>query len=672
MSEINELTKAKIPSEDNGIELKRTLCDICCPGMHCGVNAYVKDGKIIKIEGTKEHPRNHGKLCTKGAAGRQYVYRKDRLQTPLKRTGERGEGRFEPISWDEAYQIIRDELFKVRDTYGADSVAFFSGYTKWYRQYLHRFAYSFGSINYGTECSTCFKASEMAWEATVGLNSDPDMENSNVILGFALNGFHSNHLMSARLLKLKEMGKKFIIIDPRKTPATKKLADIHLQIKPGTDGALALGMANLIIENDWHDKAYIEKYTYGFEEYAEYVKQFDLDTTARITGLKKEDIYEAAKLYATNGPASITETSCSITHHINGFQNYRAMICLNGLTGNFDRPGGQIPEKSTFYDMPAGYHMYEHEYYLDVQPKRKADAIGCRKYPLWNKFMDEFQAMDLSRQILEGTPYPVRAVYGAGMNAKMFPDTKKMYEALKSLDFFVDVDLFMTDTAKYVDDEKELADVMELDDPLLREGYEAEINYMIRDLSVTIEDMKASEFPIKVPEAREVVPGEFTANGMNTASGKFEFYSNYIAEFKDQGLSPIPTYKETLDDEGMDEKEYPYILVTGSRLPNVIHSRIHELAWTRSLRKEPMVDLNLEDAGELGISHGDLVEIRTITGKIRMKANPSVKIRRGDVQLYHGYKEANANDLIGSTHTDPYSGFPGFKSSRCQIVRVSE
>ena len=130
MSEINELTKAKIPSEDNGIELKRTLCDICCPGMHCGVNAYVKDGKIIKIEGTKEHPRNHGKLCTKGAAGRQYVYRKDRLQTPLKRTGERGEGRFEPISWDEAYQIIRDELFKVRDTYGADSVAFFSGYTE--------------------------------------------------------------------------------------------------------------------------------------------------------------------------------------------------------------------------------------------------------------------------------------------------------------------------------------------------------------------------------------------------------------------------------------------------------------------------------------------------------------------------------------------------------------
>lgn len=712
MPDINKLTKAKIPCEGNGIEIKRTLCDICCPGMHCGVDAYVKDGRIIKLEGTKEHPRSHGLLCTKGAAGRQYVYREDRIKTPLRRIGERGEGKFEPITWDEAYRIVADELLKVKKEYGADSVAFFSGYTKWYRQYLHRFAYSFGSINYGTECSTCFKASEMAWEATVGLNSDPDMENSNVILGFALNGFHSRYLVAPRLLRLKEQGKKFIIIDPRKTPATQKLADIHLQIKPGTDGALALGMANLIIENDWHDKEYIEKYTYGFEEYAEYVKQFTLERTAEITGLRKEDIYEATKMYATNGPASITETSCSLTHHINGFQNYRAMICLNGLTGNFDRPGGQIPEKSTFYDMPAGYNMYEHEYYLDVQPDRKSKAIGCTKYPLWCKFMDEFQAMDLSRQILEGTPYPVKALYGAGMNAKMFPDTQKMYRALKALDFFVDVDLFMTDTAKYADIVlpactsyergefkayiggyatftkpvieplyesksdvqilKELADVMDLDDKLLREGYEAEINYMIRDLSVTIEDMKASYLPIKVPEARDVVPGEFTKNGMNTASGKFEFYSNYIAEFKDQGLSPIPTYCPTLDDEGMDEKEYPYILVTGSRIPNAIHSRLHNVPWTRSLRPEPMVDINAEDAKELGVEKGDWVEIATITGKIRVKVNPSVKIRKGDVQMFHGYGEANANDLIGSTHTDPYSGYPGFKSSRCKLTPVKE
>ena len=129
MTDVNELTNAKIPCEGNGIQI---LCDICCPGMHCGVNAYVKDGKIIKIEGTKEHPRNHGKLCTKGAAGRQYVYREDRIQTPLKRTGKRGEGKFEPITWDEAYRTIADRLLGIKAQYGADSVAFLSGYKKMY------------------------------------------------------------------------------------------------------------------------------------------------------------------------------------------------------------------------------------------------------------------------------------------------------------------------------------------------------------------------------------------------------------------------------------------------------------------------------------------------------------------------------------------------------------
>lgn len=183
--------------------------------------------------------------------------------------------------------------------------------------------------------------------------------------------------------------------------------------------------------------------------------------------------------------------------------------------------------------------------------------------------------------------------------------------------------------------------------------------------------MKASDLPIKVPEAKEVVPGEFTKNGMNTASGKFEFYSNYIAEFKSQGLSPIPTWHGTLDDEGVCQEEYPYILVTGSRLPNAIHSRLHNVSWTRSMRKEPMVDINVSDAEQLGVKKGDVVEIQTKTGSVRIKVNPSVKIRKGDVQLYHGYTEANANDLIGSRHTDPYSGYPGFKSSRCKLIPVS-
>ena len=130
MAEIN-YEHGKIPGVQSGIEVKRTLCDICTPGMHCGLDVLVKDGKIVKVEGTEGFPVSNGKLCTKGACNRQYVYRKDRVLTPLKRTGERGEGKFEPISWDEALDIISGKFLEIREKYWADKAAFFTGYGKY-------------------------------------------------------------------------------------------------------------------------------------------------------------------------------------------------------------------------------------------------------------------------------------------------------------------------------------------------------------------------------------------------------------------------------------------------------------------------------------------------------------------------------------------------------------
>ena len=155
MTELERRIKAKIPGPDTGIEVRHTMCDICSPGMHCGINAYIKDGKVIKIEGIDGHPSNDGRLCTKGMANREYIYREDRIKTPLRRVGKRGEGRFEPISWEEAYEEIAKGLNRCKEKYGAESVAFYSGYSKWYRQMLRRLAYAFGSPNYGCESSAC-------------------------------------------------------------------------------------------------------------------------------------------------------------------------------------------------------------------------------------------------------------------------------------------------------------------------------------------------------------------------------------------------------------------------------------------------------------------------------------------------------------------------------------
>ena len=285
MTELEMKLKAKIPGEDTGIEIRHSLCAICSPSHHCGLDCYVKDGEIIRVEGTPGHPYSHGKLCTKGSAQRNYIYREDRIKTPLRRVGERGEGKFEPISWEEAYEIIARRLNQVKETYSPHSVAFYSGYSKWYRPIYHRFAYVFGSVNFGTDDSVCAVAKKIADKVTAGCEGAPDMAHANTFLGWNYDGYYSHHLSVEGVRKLKERGGKVIIIDIRDTPAAKNLADLFLQINPGTDGALALGMAKLIIDNGWADMEYVEQYTYGFEQYKELAEEYTLEKVSEITGL---------------------------------------------------------------------------------------------------------------------------------------------------------------------------------------------------------------------------------------------------------------------------------------------------------------------------------------------------------------------------------------------------
>lgn len=712
MTKTEELLKAKIPCPETKIEIRRTLCDICTPVHHCGIDAYVADGKVIKVEGTPEHPYNQGTLCMKGQCSRQYIYRQDRVQTPLKRVGEKGEGKFEPISWEDAYGIIGERLHGIKKTYSPHAVAFFSGYSKWYRPIYHRFAYGFGSVNFGTDDSVCNTSGVMACQCTVGRAFKPDIANANTFLGWAYNGYYSAHVSVGVVKALKERGGKVIIVDPKITPAVKNLADIHLQLKTGTDGALALGMAKLIIDNNWIDKDFILNHTYGYQDFARYADRFDLDTVSRITGVDAALIYEAARLYANNGPACINESCSTVAHHINGFQNYRAIACLNALTGNFDRRGGALPIEDSYLYRAAGFRTREHEFKTAKKPDYP--RIGEGRFPIWDELSDEFQAVDLSRQILEETPYGIKAVFALGMNVKMFAGTEMMIDALKKLDFFVDADLFMTETARYadivlpscssfergefkvypgglaqmtkpvieplyqsksdVDILRELMPYLGVKDALLEAGYDACIDWIIQDTGLTVEELKKSELPVKIPSATPYAPGSFTRAGYRTPSGKFEFKSQLIEKCAEKyGLDPITTYVDIFSDDERPEyaEEYPFCLTTGTRLSNTIHSRFHEVPWARSIRPEPMAEINFEDARERGVNQGDTIEIRSPCGSVMVKARLTGKIGSGNVHLFHGYTEANANLLISPRHVDPYSGFPAYKSSRCTFSKVS-
>jgi len=711
MATLEQKIAAKIPGEDTGIRIKKTVCDICAPDHHCGIDAYVKDGKLLKVEGSPDHPYSQGHLCTKGLCSRQYVYREDRIRTPMKRVGPRGSGQLEPITWDEAYRTIAENLNRIKAEESAHSVAFFAGHGKWFRPMMQRFAYDFGSVNFGSDCSVCNLALIFGRIISAGCNFREDIPHANTFLGWAFGGYYSGYHEVVEVQKLKERGGKVIIVDIRDTPASKNLADIFVKIRPGTDGALAHGFAKVIIDNDWIDHDFVANHTHGFEAYKEYIQQFDLKTVSAITGAPEQVIYEAAKLYATNGPACINEACFNLAHNLNGLQNYRAITGLNALTGNFDRSGGCLPCGGGYNMRATSFSTREGEFTNANKPDHP--RIGQGTFPVWDLFWGEYQATTLFDQVLSGKPYPVKGLFAAGLNTRMLPDTERTLEALKQLDFFVNSDLFLTEACKYADivlpactsfergelkvypggyammtkpvieplyESKndvqmfsELLPYLGLKDELLEQGYDACIEWILEGSGVTLQQLKEAEGCVHVDSAKEYVPGSFLAGGMKTPSGKWEFQSNILAKFtQSHGLQPLAVYRDCFDDDKDPAyaQQYPYILSTGTRLPNTIHSRLHEVPWARSLRPQPMVELSNDDARTLGIAEGDLVEVSSPFGSVRAAAKVSGKIQSGNIHLAHGYGECDSSRLIGADHRDPYSGFPCYRTNRCAIRKV--
>ncbi len=697
--------QAKIPGADTGIGIRHTLCDVCTPQMHCGLDVYVKDGKVLKVEGSPDHPVNRGYLCTKGVSNRQYLYREDRVLTPLRRTGPRGSGQFEPISWEEALEEISRRLLKVRKERGADGVAFFSGYGKWYRPMFRRFAHAFGTQNYGTESSCCFTSGLMAWQVATGMHVEAEMAKSELFLGWGTNGYYSRYRMPDGIERRRAQGMKVIIIDPRMTPANQRLADLWLRPRLGTDGALALSIACELIRNDWVDEEYIRQYVYGYEEYRAYAQGFPPERGEALTGVPAEQIRAAARMIHESRSMSICESSAPVGHHRNGLQNYRAIMALLAITGNYDREGGQLPAVHSYMEISSGFQTHEEEYMDAGFPEEAPRAVGAERFPLWYALRRDMQANDLANAIDAGR---IEAVFALGMNYRMFAGDGWMEQALKKLDFFVDVDLFLTDTARYADivlpactsmERGEfkcypnrylwytkpviqplgqsrpdveiltlLARKMELDDPLLREGYEAGIRWMIRDLPITVEELQASETPVRL-EGEPYRYGSRLEAGLPTSTGKFELRSTLIESHPEWGLESLPVY---VPPENPDPERWGWTLCAGVRIPNAIHSRLHDVPWARNLRPEPAAELSLEDAQGLGVEEGDWIQVETPFGALRVRAMPTKTVRAGEIYLFHGYREADVNAILDPDGLDPYSGFPAYRSACCSVRRVEQ
>ncbi len=735
MDKLERMIRGKIPSPETGIEVRKSICAICDPVTQCGLDCYVKDGRVIKVEGTLEHPQNKGSLCAKGLAQRQWVYHEDRLRSPMKRVGPRGSGRFVPISWTEALDTTAERLQQIKAESGPESIVFYVGYPKHPRPFLQRLAMLYGSPNYCTESSACNTAAVMAWQSMYGEGTAPDVANTTCLFALGRNPFHGNGLQSRVLLDARERGVKFIVADPRLTPLA-SIADIHLQLRPGTDGALVLAMANVIISQGLHDREFVARWTKGFDEYRQYAAGFTPERAEEITGVPAAKIWDAAVLYATSKPAAMMPSSSPVVHHVHGVQYERATLALIGLTGNFDIPGGNVVAPPSWLHVSgAGFSTREHEFEMPRPWSELPPRLGQQRFPVWTEMVDECQSMDFQRQAATREPYPMKGFVGFGLNYRLWPDSAGFLAALDKLDFVVDVDLFMTDSARHADivlptcsslERSELrcypqkyivyttpvieplgearsdfdiifglADKLGLDyqvpspvpgggklggylpngAPDFREAYEAAFDWILEPSGMTIAELKPHPGGMPVPNPAPTVRKRYEQAGFRTPSGRMEFSSSVLESHADHpGIDALPLYAEPPYSPLASPdlaEDYPFVLCAGARLPMFIHSRLFRVPWSRSLRRDAAADLNPADARSLGIEQGDFIDLSSPHGSITVRANLTNMVRPGDVHMLHGYPEADVNTLFESDYLDPISGFPGYKAALCAVRKAA-
>ena len=711
----------------------------------CGVDLHVRDGKLEKIEGVKDHPYNQGTLCPRALALKDYVYHKDRLQTPLIREGRRGSDTWRPASWEEALGLIEQRMNQVRENHGAESTLFVQGTGRDVGGWLVFLAYNYGSPNWlqALPGNSCYHPRLLSMQVALGdyvvpdasqfqskRYDDPDWTLPECYMVWGQNpvatcndGNHGHWIINC----LKR-GSKVICIDPNYTWLASRAA-LWLPIRPGTDGALALGMLNVIITEELYDREFVTKWVSGFDELKERVKDYPLDWVAKTTWIKKDLIVEAARLFARSRPAAL-QWGVPVDFAPEGFSVALAINALWSLTGNIEKPGTMVVGRPAFG--VTSYPMSQQaiaDMYGDMMPtEQRAKRIGADKYPLVKHMHWRAQPDAVIDQIFSADPYPVKASFIAGSNFVVgAQDPYRWRQAFDRLDFNVVVDLFMTPTAMA------LADVVlpsasfaERDGvrawwaPLTAQHRafrvgdcrsDAEIcfdlarrfnrdfkfdtlddlyRYYLKPSGVSLEELRSNNW-IEPPRDAADTPYHRHERGLlrkdgrpgfATPSGKIELNS---ARLKEWGMDPLPRYVEpAISPVSTPElaKKYPLILNTGSRTIAFFHSEHRMVESLRAMNPDPQVEINPKTAASLNIENGEWVWLENDYGRCRMRVkispvHPRVvvaqhswwypeKIGEQDFGAY----ESNVNVLIpGGLFSS--SGFGGaqVKSVLCRVVK---
>ena len=684
------------------VETVATLCEMCF--WRCGVLAEVQDGRVLRVEGNPDHPLTKGRLCARGNAGTSLLYDPDRLKQPLLRVGQRGEGRFKPVSWDEALDFLAEKLKKIKAEHGAESVAFFPHGIG--SRFFGTLMKAYGTPNSGEPSfAQCRGPRDVGYRLTFGQglgSPEPvDLEHAKLVV---LIGSHlGENVFTSQITAFAEGlagGAKLIAVDPRFSTAAAK-ADWWLPIRPGTDIALLLAWMNVLIAEGLCDKAYLDEHATGFRELAAHVKEFTPEWAEPITELPAAQIRETARAMGEARPAVVVHPGRHVTWYGDDTQRARAMAILTALLGSYGRKGG------LFFPTPVPRGDVELPDFPEPARER-ADGAGTT-YPLAS------EESGLTNGLVEATltekPYPIKGWIVYAQNVlESVPQPQRTREAIAKLDLLVVVDVLPVEQTAYADLVLPEATYLERYDPPVVVTTARQPFVSVRFPAVEpLHDSKpgwwiAKElarrlglsdfFPWDTPEqhlAAVIEPmgvsaGELRARGalafpgrpyledrlpedephFPTGSGKIELYSQ---ELKDLGADPLPRYTPPA------EPPRGYLRLIYGRAPVHSFARTQNNEALHALMPENEVWVHTRSAGELGLRSGQRVVLENEDG---LRSRPVLVrvtegIRRDCAYLVHGFghggtalrrasgRGASDTSLMSRVAVDPLMGGTGMR-----------
>jgi anaerobic dimethyl sulfoxide reductase subunit A len=672
---------------------------------HCGgaclLKVHVKDGRVARIE-TDDREEPQCRACAKGRASRQRLYAPDRLLHPMKRVAQRGEGRFEPISWDDALDILTRELNRVRSTYGPQAILF-----KWSggdTARLHSATCHYRLLNMMGGCSEIwgtfsFEGGLFAELATYGTvdtgNTRDDFLNSRLIIMWGWNPSSTiqNTNTTWYLAQAREAGIRVVSIDPRYTDSNATFSEQWIPIIPGTDAALAIAMAYVIIKENLQDQKFLDSYTIGFDQFRHYVLGLEDGIPKSpawaepITGVPAATIESLAREYATTKPAALI-AGIGPGRTAYGEQYHRAAMTLAAMTGNVGIPGGSSGGRSwptagptAYFSLGRGMRTSGNPVELNATPRQNSLAsfgIAMRR--------GQVNVAKMSDAILKGKaggyPADYKLLYLVDTDyPNQYLNVNKAVQALKKLEFVVAFEQFMTPGAKFADLLLPTCTTLEKNDIAL-DGATGFYGYMNRVVDPIGESKSHLQICIKlaarlgIPDyndktedewLREMVKGSndiadydtFKRNGIHklrlpepyvafkqqiedqannpfpTPSGKIEIYSQRLANVNDPHIPPIPKYIPTWESRRDPlAQKYPLQLIT-THIIRRAHSQYDNIPWLRELQTQA-VSINLADAQARGIKDGDRVRVFNDRGEMIISARLTERIMPGVVDIPQG------------------------------------